>query len=232
MTHFRTSLICRSALSSPAYWSLNLLGSSSGRGATSARAGVFAAQHEVHEHLRRVRMRGVLHYGEERRLRADTAGLETELRDRHGAQAVLDAPRPAEHGVELAARHLAGLVEAEELGLEPGELADERFAVLLGVHVLQAVDMVDADVGDARIGERHTLALDQVDPVRVTHEVPVALGVLVRGDQLRVDVQTADAREHAGEMRLLVYDGPAPLHVRVERRRRDEVFREPAPRQR
>ena len=131
--------------------------------------------------------------------------------------------------MELAPRHLARLVEAEELGLETGELANESLAVLLCVHFLQTVDVVDADVRDARIGERHALALDQIDPVGIAHEVPVALRVFLRRHELGVDVQAADAREDAGQMRLLVHDGPAPFHAGIEGRRRDELFAEAPP---
>src|SRR5438445_1321145 len=190
---------------------------------------VLAAQHEVDEDPGGVRVRRVLDDREERRLRADTARVEAELGDRDGAEAVFHPPRTAEHRVELAAGHLARLVEAEELGLEPGELANEPLAVLLRVHFLQAVDVVDADVRDARIRERHALALDQIDPVRVAHEVPVALRVLFGRDELGVDVQAADAREDARQVRLLVHDGPAPLHAGIERRRRDELLAQAPP---
>src|SRR6266478_3520204 len=190
---------------------------------------VFAAQHEVDEDLGGVRVRRVLDDGEEWRLRADAARLEAELGDRYGAQAVLHPPRAAEHRMELAAGHLARLVEAKELRLEPGELANEPLAVLLGVDSLQTVDVVDADVRDPRIRERHALALDQIDPVGIAHEVPVALGVLLGRHELGVDVQAADAREDAGEVRLLVHDGPAPLHAGIERRRRDELVAQAAP---
>src|SRR5437879_4479342 len=192
---------------------------------------VLAAQREVDEHPGGVRVRRALDHREQGGLRADTPRLEPQLRDGHGAQAGLHAPRPPEHRVQLTARHLAGLVEAEQLGLEPGELADKALAVVLRVHFLQAVHVVDPYVRDAGIGERHALALDQVDPVGVAHEVPVALRKLLGGHQLGVHVQAADAREDSREVRLLVHDGPAPRHARVERRRRHELFAEPPPRE-
>ena len=131
--------------------------------------------------------------------------------------------------MELTASHFAGLVESEQLGLEPGELADEALAVVLRVHFLEAIDVVDADVGDPRIGEGHALALDEIGPVGVPHEVPVALRDLLCRDELRVDVQAADAREDAGEVRFLVHDGPAPLHAGVEPRGRNELLAQASP---
>src|SRR6267143_442526 len=68
---------------------------------------VLAAQHEVDEDLRGIRVRRVLDDREQRRLRADAAGLEAELRDRHGAEAIFHSPRTAEHRVALTPRHLA-----------------------------------------------------------------------------------------------------------------------------
>src|SRR5439155_8211084 len=121
---------------------------------------------------------------------------------------------------------------SEELRLEPRELADPGLAVVLRVDVLQAVDVVHADVGDARIGERDALALDEIGPVRIAHQVPVGLRILVRGHQLRVDVEPAHAREDLREMRLLAHDRPAPLDARVERRRLRERLADAAPRER
>src|SRR6059036_443761 len=102
MTHLSTSVIWRSALSSPAYWSLCFAGSSSGRGATSARAGVLPSACTRHSAYSRLSMKSTKTFAAfgcgaplttaERELRADAAGLETELRDRNRAHAVLHAP--------------------------------------------------------------------------------------------------------------------------------------------
>src|SRR5207249_1121291 len=208
-------------------WSLNFVGSSSGRGATSARAGVLPSACTRHSAYSWLSMKST------KTLAAFGCGAF--LTTANSGDCVLTQPGSRQSFVIgtvprlYSARHLAGLVESEQLGLEPGELANEAFAVLLRVHVLQPIDVVGADVGDARIGERHALALDEVDPVGVAHEIPVALGVFFRRDQLGVDVQAADAREDAGQVRLLVHDGPAPLHARVERRGGNELLAQATP---
>src|SRR2546430_6078676 len=58
---------------------------------------------KVDEYLRGVRMRRALNDREQRRLRAQATGIEADLGDGDGAQAVLVPPRPAAHPVELAA---------------------------------------------------------------------------------------------------------------------------------